>query len=102
VAEAAREIISEAGEPVMRDVLYFLLAERGIHIHGKDPRMVLSTMLWRTNDQVVRLKGGGYWLADMPYEPAGYDPEEEAVRVERRVEEELKAIGDDAEAEGLV
>jgi hypothetical protein len=102
VAEEARNIIHARGEPVMRDELYDLLAERGIHIQGKDPQMVLSTMLWRTADQVVRLKGGGYWLADMPYEPAGYDPEEEENRIERRVQEELESIGDDAEADGLV
>lgn len=47
---------------------------RGLVINGKDPQMVLSTMLWRKRDQVARVNGGGYWLAEVPNEAAGYDP----------------------------
>jgi hypothetical protein len=74
VAEAARAIIQERGGPIMREELYALLADRGIHIQGKDPQMVLSTMLWRMKDRVVRLGGDGYWLREVPYEPAQYHP----------------------------
>lgn len=75
VAEAAIQIIKERNEPVSRADLFKALAERGVVItSGTDPEMVLSTMLWRMRDMVVRLKGGGYWLANEPYEPAGFDP----------------------------
>lgn len=74
VAEMARVIIEEAGEPVSRTDLYHRLVERGLRIDGTDPEMVLSTMMWRMRARVVRLKSGGYWLADKPYEPAGYVP----------------------------
>ena len=67
VAEAARSIIQERGEPVSRAV-FNALAERGVIISSEtDPEMVLSAMLWRMKDRVVRLKGGGYWLADAGY-----------------------------------
>ncbi len=36
--------------------------------------MVLSTMLWRMKDRIVRLPQFGYWIADKEYVPAGYDP----------------------------
>ncbi|MER9865101.1 hypothetical protein [Mesorhizobium sp. M0185] len=75
VAEAARAIIRDRNEPVSRTDLFKALTERGLTIAGTDPEMVLSTMLWRMRDRVARLKGGGYWLADIPYEPAGYSPE---------------------------
>lgn len=75
VADAAREIILERGAPIMRDELYGLLTERGLTIHGKDPMMVLSTMLWRMKDRVVRLKGGGYWPAGVANEEFRYDPQ---------------------------
>ncbi|MDD9739151.1 MAG: hypothetical protein RID15_08325 [Marinovum algicola] len=66
VAELSVEIIRERGEPIPRDDLYEALDERGLHIEGKDPRMVLSTMLWRQPETVVRLKRGGYWPANDP------------------------------------
>jgi hypothetical protein len=74
VADAAYEIIRERGEPVSRSDLYKELIARGLRIEGSDPEMVLSTMLWRMKDRVVRLKSGGYWLADEKNEAAGYDP----------------------------
>lgn len=74
VAGAAREIIKARGEPVSRTNLYEALIERGLRINGKEPLVVLSTMLWRMRDAVARVKGGGYWLAEVPYEPAGYIP----------------------------
>lgn len=75
VAEAAWQIIRERGEPVSRADLFKALAERGIVISSEsDPEMVLSTMLWRMRDRIARLKTGGYWIAELPYEPAGFDP----------------------------
>lgn len=74
VAAAARYVILERGAPIMRDELYELLTAQGMVIQGKDPQMVLSTMLWRMRDQIARVKSGGYWPADIPNEEAGYDP----------------------------
>jgi hypothetical protein len=72
VADVAREIIRERGHPVSRKDLFDALAARGLSIEGKDPEMVLSTMLWRTKDKIVRLPNFGYWLTDEDYTPAEY------------------------------
>jgi hypothetical protein len=75
VAEAARSIIQERGEPVSRADLFKALVARGIVISSEtDPEMVLSTMLWRTRNLIVRLKTGGYWLQERPWPLAGYIP----------------------------
>jgi hypothetical protein len=67
VAEACVNYIREAGRPLMRAELLEKLTEDGIIIRGKDPAMVLSTMLWRSKQAVTRLKSGGYWpTASMP------------------------------------
>jgi len=72
VAVTARALIEAHGEPMSRTDLYRELIVQGLTIEGKDPEMVLSTMLWRMGPKtgLVRLKGGGYWLADRPI--AGY------------------------------
>lgn len=74
VARAASEIIQERGVPLSRRELFEALKSQGVEIQGKDPEMVLSTMLWRSKDKIVRLPGVGYWLKAMPYKEAGYDP----------------------------
>ena len=76
VAEEARKLIQEAGEPLSRADLYKRLCDRGIVIEGKDPEQVLSTMLWRTRNVVpiIRIPGGGYWLAGVPHEASDYHP----------------------------
>ena len=92
VAEAARAIITERGEPVSRPDLYKALLERGVVVRGTDPEKTLSTMLWRTEGQIVRVRGGGYWLADVPYEAAGYDPKTDDKEHRRRVEANLISL----------
>lgn len=67
VAEKVREILTERGHPVKRSDLFRQLSDRGVHIYGQDPEMVLSTMLWRMKDQFVRIPRVGYWLADKPW-----------------------------------
>ena len=57
-----------------RKALLKAVTERGIILSGKDPEMVLSTMMWRMQDEFVRLPRWGYWLKNRPYEPAEYDP----------------------------
>lgn len=74
VAGVVREIIKERGEPVGRSELFAELKSRGIVIEGKDPEMVLSTMLWRERHRVVRLDKGGYWLKEVNYPPSDYYP----------------------------
>lgn len=101
VAEAAREVILESGAPLMRDELYGRLIERGLTIQGKDPHMVLSTMLWRMKEKIVRVDGGGYWPADVLNRAIGHDPDYFA-DVEKEAEELVMAMGEDAEAQGLM
>lgn len=74
VGRHAREIIEALQRPVPRQELFDSLGHRGIYIHGKDPQMVLSTMMWRMPEQFVRLAGHGYWLKEIPWAPANYDP----------------------------
>ena len=74
VAEAARDVIRQAGHPMIRPDLMRALRERGVFIEGTNPDVVLSTMLHRTVGLVKHLKGFGYWLHDEPYPPADYIP----------------------------
>lgn len=68
VAKEAVRLIVDAGMPLSRREIYERLAEQGLTIVGKDPEMVLSTMLWREKGIIQRLPGGGYWPAgeDLP------------------------------------
>lgn len=72
VVEKALEIIHDRGQPMNRRAIFDALVERGVVIAGKDPEMVLSTMLWRSKDKIVRLVPYGYWPADVSYPEAGY------------------------------
>lgn len=74
VAEAAREIIKQANQILPCATLLGSLVERGLVIEGRDPKLVLSTMLWRTRDKIVRLPKGGYWVADLPSPDGRYLP----------------------------
>lgn len=74
VAARAAEIIAATGRPMSRAELFKALEQQDIVLTGTNPEMVLSTMLWRCPDVIVRLPPHGYWCADKPYEPAGYDP----------------------------
>jgi hypothetical protein len=73
VAAKVKELILERGLPIARNDLFEALEYRGIIIRGADPKVVLGTMLWRTDD-IIRLRGHGYWLKNRPFEPAGYNP----------------------------
>lgn len=74
VGKVAKTIIYESRRPVPRTVLFKALADRGVTIYGKDPEMVLSTMLWRLKDDFVRLPGHGYWIKSLRWPPAKYEP----------------------------
>jgi hypothetical protein len=73
VAAKVKELILERGLPISRNDLFESLESRGIIIRGADPKVVLGTMLWRT-EGIIRLRGHGYWLKDRSFEPAGYNP----------------------------
>lgn len=76
VAARAYKLVKMCGEPIKRDELYDLLVAQGYIIEGKNPQMILSTMLWRVKDSgLTRLKGGGYWIKDQRHEPVNYIPE---------------------------
>ncbi|MET4593763.1 MULTISPECIES: hypothetical protein [unclassified Sphingomonas] len=74
VVDEVLNIIVNRGRPVPRGELYEELVRQGKILYGKDPVMVLSTMLWRSQDRVVRLPNYGYWLKDRAFDPAGYIP----------------------------
>lgn len=78
VADQALHLISKAGRPLRRRELFERLTAAGVTINGKDPEMVLGTMLYR-DDRIVRLRNHGYWPKAVPYDPAFYIPEHEAV-----------------------
>lgn len=78
VADRALQIVRDAERPLSRRELFERLAASGVVISGKDPEMVLGTMLYR-DDRIVRLRGHGYWPRDEVYEPAFYIPEHEGV-----------------------
>lgn len=67
----AVQYIREAGKPLSRAEIWERLVADNVIIHGKNPEMVLSTMLWRTKDLIRRLRGGGYWPVADPL-PAGH------------------------------
>jgi hypothetical protein len=73
VAAKVKELILERAAPIPRNDLFESLESRGIIIRGADPKVVLGTMLWRT-EGIIRLRGYGYWLKDRSFGPAGYNP----------------------------
>ncbi len=83
-----------------RTALYEELGRRGIRLFGKDPVMVLSTMLWRSQERIVRLPNHGYWPAERTYEPAGYFPQmDDVLRAASREPEDGVIEDDDDDTE---
>jgi hypothetical protein len=74
VGEMAKTIIVNSRRPVPRSELFQALANAGLIIHGKNPEMVLSTMMWRMQEEFVRIPGHGYWLRNSPHFEVGYFP----------------------------
>lgn len=67
VATEVIHILRDHTRPLNRAELLKFLRERGVVIHGSNPEMVLSTMLWRTKDSsgIARLPSGGYVLKSL-------------------------------------
>lgn len=84
VGAAAREIVMKQGAPVARPVMLTRLRDRGMTIEGASPETVLSTMLWRVKETagLIYLKKRGYWVRELPYPDAGYDPTSEDTKSE--------------------
>lgn len=76
VGDKVEELLKLKGSPISRNDLLRALGVEGIKIEGKDPAMVLSTMLWRMNKRFVRLRGHGYWLKGVPCPAAMYTGDE--------------------------
>jgi hypothetical protein len=74
VADMALDLIRMENRPLSRREIFDALAAHGVAIHGKDPEMVLSTMLWRSQDKIVRLPQHGYWPKTEAYSDAAYFP----------------------------
>jgi hypothetical protein len=74
VGNIAEKTIKQAGRPIPRTDLFAALNAAGLHITGKDPEMVLSTMMWRMQDRFVRIPRFGYWMRDRPCAVANYKP----------------------------
>ncbi len=74
VVSVSLDLIHKARRPLTRKELFDALAENGIEINGKNPEMVLSTMLWRSSDRIVRLPNFGYWPKEIEFREASYSP----------------------------
>lgn len=70
VGDLAERFIKSVGRPVPRRELMEFLNKQGVFIYGKQPLMVLNTMIWRMKDRFVRVARRGYWLRDRPYLPS--------------------------------
>lgn len=92
VAEVAIEIIRENGDPMTRDDLFEALKARGIQIEGKNPPVVLQTMLWRMQERIVHLKGYGYWPREDAYMAADYVDNSEPDEVEDDLDEKAQSL----------
>jgi len=76
VASRSLELIAAAGRPLSRKALFKRLRDEGLEVYGKNPLMVLSTMLWRERDRIIRIPGFGYWPVGKPYPPGDYFPDQ--------------------------
>jgi hypothetical protein len=76
VASRSLELIAAARKPLSRKALFKRLKDEGLEVFGKNPLMVLSTMLWRERDRIIRIPGFGYWPVGKPYPPGHYFPDQ--------------------------
>ncbi|PDS75448.1 hypothetical protein [Rhizobium sp. L43] len=69
VAKIVRQMLEDSDKPLSRSEIYKSLDRQGIKIWGKDPEMVLSTMLWRAGPElgIENKKGVGYILKGKDY-----------------------------------
>ncbi|GBQ90998.1 hypothetical protein AA23498_1041 [Acetobacter nitrogenifigens DSM 23921 = NBRC 105050] len=89
VEKAVSEILRIRNKPASRRDLFDALAEREIHIYGKQPETVLGTMMWRSREKIVFIQEHGYWLKDVDCPSIGYRAEID----EKYVEEQENITG---------
>lgn len=69
-----RSILAGAEHPYQRGPMLAAIQRAGINVGGKNPANTMGTRLSRMED-VINLRGYGYWLASRPYMAAGHAPE---------------------------
>lgn len=69
VAAQVAAMLMDSDKPLSRREIFDRLTENGVEIKGKDPEMVLSTMLWRAGEEfnIENRKGVGYVLKGKDY-----------------------------------
>jgi len=73
IREIAREETRKRGKPMARGALVTAIENRGYAIRGKDKSTQVGTVMWRAKGDFVNFSGVGYWPADLPYTPEGYE-----------------------------
>ncbi len=68
----AAEYLEIKGKPSEHSELGSMLLSKGILAKARNARGDINDALNRLPDQFVYLRGHGYWLRQLPYEPAGY------------------------------
>lgn len=72
--DAVNDLLDQIDRPLQRTPLFEALEARGIVIDGKEPLNTLSARMTRM-ENVINIKGHGFWRKDRPYAPADYVPE---------------------------
>lgn len=72
IGDVVEKFLRDRGLPATRKMIAKHLKDENIIIHGTNPDMVLSTMLWRMQERFRRLPPHGYWLTNEP-DPDGLD-----------------------------
>jgi len=75
-ALVAREIIQREGKPIKLGDLYNLVTATGQTFGGLNPVNTFAARLSNSRDRarLISLPGVGWWLADRPWQEAGYAP----------------------------
>jgi hypothetical protein len=73
---AATKMFEDTDTPLPRAEAFGRLGSYGVAVVGKEPLNVMTTRFNRM-DNIINLKGHGYWLKSRPYPLAGYAPDDE-------------------------
>ena len=74
IARMTRMVLLARNKPMTRGEIVDALEDRGVTLGGADKSKNIGTILWRLKDQFINLEGHGYWIRDLPYPEADYDP----------------------------
>jgi len=72
-----RKAILEIGKPLVRGEIVRALADRGFRVAGENQARNVGTIMWRAKMERGEFESFdklGYWPADVPYPPVGYEP----------------------------